>query len=498
MLHFSKFSVNLALTLAFSRPVLVFCAFACTLWFMFTEFTFAYLLGLTLLGFAMLSDWGSMLITERVIPNSRLAPIMDRMTDRLTLSILFPVLGAGMIWRFHRLDALGEASRGDLLHALFVLSICVLVLMRDQFVQFLRGIAARSGEYGESYPLSRLRTLVFSPMAVMLYAYAFHPLQQDGAWLHAPLRWLDQIPLRAWFVLEICFLVINIASITAHLRKYGPMALDDITEDDQVLRQKILSVIPHSLTLLNAVLGVSAIVFSGQGRIREAVLLLIGALVLDRLDGLVARQLGLTEPPPGHIPPRVPLGMVLDDVADSVSFCIAPAAIAFLSISAIPQAAHLLPFLSIAALLYALAGIFRLTRFTFDTRPVPGFFKGMPVPAAAMWVAASVEITTQLSLPFASAWATFTVALMCFTALLMNLFPIRYLHGGRLASRHPMSSWVLLGFLLTMFFTPYFGFSLFGLSLIYAFSPIITRNIDPQIAQREHPLLRVRGRDGEN
>jgi phosphatidylserine synthase len=240
---------------------------------------------------------------------------------------------------------------------------------------------------------------------------------------------------------------------------------------------------------MNAMMGLLAVFFAYQDRIREASLLLIGAALFDKLDGAVARRLGLTEPLPGQQPAsrKVTLGGVLDDISDAVSFCIAPAWIYYFLVSDIPDPRlQDLPY-TLAAVLYALAGIARLTYFTLDRHPIPGFFKGMPSPAAALLAVAPMIILNQAvneASPAVPFWGTVCFGMMIAAAVVMNLYPIRYLHAGRFMSRHP---WFGRGTLLLLIsvFTPFYGYCFLFFMLLYALSPLVTWRIDPQDASRE-------------
>ena len=113
-----------------------------------------------------------------------------------------------------------------------------------------------------------------------------------------------------------------------------------------------------------------------QGHVREAYLFLIGAAIFDKLDGAMARKLGLTELLAGNVkPPRFQLAGILDDISDGISFCIVPAWIYYRAVLLyVPAISDLTVFW--IALIYALMGIVRLIYFTLDTSPIPGFFKG--------------------------------------------------------------------------------------------------------------------------
>jgi len=487
MRGWDRITRNVAAVLVFGRPPLVFGAFASALWVMFTHDPLGYILGMGLLSLALLFDWIDGWFAVRYIPNSKLGPLADRMMDRLVLSIIFPVLAAGMFWRFERVSDT-EQARLQLLHALFVLAICVLILMRDQFASFLRNFARRAAEDGdeESASLTRLRTLLAFPLAVLLYAYAFYLPTEGWERFYRALDWIDGLPMRVWFVIEILFLVINITSITLFLRKYGPLALDDISGGDELLRRRILAVIPNVLTLMNGLLGITAVVFADHGRVREALFVLLGAALFDRLDGLAARRLGLTEPLPNQAKRGVQTGALLDDISDAISFCLAPAAIFYLVMGQLDGERAW--WVTATAVVYLAAGIARLIYFTLDKKPIPGFFKGMPVPAAALFVTAPIEIAYQLGrtnadlkLPLMGLAA----GAMLLAAAVMNLYPVRYLHIGRLMSRRPLLLWAGIAAWLILVFTPYFGIAVLATTLVYLVSPVLTRQIDPAHAVLE-------------
>jgi CDP-diacylglycerol--serine O-phosphatidyltransferase len=116
----------------------------------------------------MVDGWFS----ARFRPNAPLAPLADRLMDKLVYSIIFPVIAAGMMWRL--LVSETDPTQGQLLHAIFVLVLCVTVLVRDSFASFMRGFAIRQGVEPESSEYNRMRTIVAAPVSAMLYAYAFY------------------------------------------------------------------------------------------------------------------------------------------------------------------------------------------------------------------------------------------------------------------------------------------------------------------------------------
>ncbi len=125
---------------------------------------------------------------------------------------------------------------------------------------------------------------------------------------------------------------------------------------------------PNMITLLNLVTGFFSILMSVQEKYEYAVWLVLLALVLDSLDGHVARIFGN----------ETEFGRELDSLADAVSFVVAPcmfvSKVFFLNSSIT---------LLVVMIFYLCSGIFRLARYNVNpTRG--GCFEGLPTPAAAL------------------------------------------------------------------------------------------------------------------
>ncbi|MBW5449204.1 CDP-diacylglycerol--serine O-phosphatidyltransferase [Cohnella sp. CFH 77786] len=126
--------------------------------------------------------------------------------------------------------------------------------------------------------------------------------------------------------------------------------------------------IPNVFTIGNLVLGVISIILSFHGEVNSAALLVIIAMLLDGLDGRVARALNVTSE----------FGKELDSLSDVISFGVAPAFIMY-------QAAFMEmtpPALAwIATAIFPICGALRLARFNVIDG-IPGYFIGLPIPAA--------------------------------------------------------------------------------------------------------------------
>jgi phosphatidylserine synthase len=478
---------KLTTLLVYGRPPLVFGGMLCAIAVMWTHSPVLYILGVVLLFISMTFDLVDGWFAARFHPHPVMAQLADRIMDKLVYSIIFPLVAVGTMWRIHIITP--DPNRAELLHAILVLVLTVTVLVRDNFAHFMRGFAIRNDQDPEYSEFARLRTIVAAPVGALLYAYAFYVPEGPATRIYSSISWFGNLPLRGLFFIEIIFLVINLGSIALYCRKYGKLCLDELCLGNEPLRRRILSFFPNALTVMNAMMGLLAVFFAYQGRIREAYLFLMGGVVFDKLDGTLARKLGLTEPPPtgktkSH---NISLGGVLDDIADAISFCIAPAWIFYITLSAFSHPVNWQMPIGLIAWGYAALGIVRLVYFTLDKNPIPGFFKGMPTPAAAMLSMAPLIIFAQAvnqGSQWAQFWGFFSCGIMIFTALLMNLYPVRYLHLGRFMSRQPW--FARLSLLLSLVvFTPYFGHVALLYMFLYTLSPLITGRIDPQIAVKE-------------
>ena len=137
--------------------------------------------------------------------------------------------------------------------------------------------------------------------------------------------------------------------------------------------------IPCLLTAANIAAGFSSIVLAARGRFDLAVYVLCLAIILDMLDGRVARLLGATSE----------FGRQLDSFSDAISCGAAPALLVYLAVL------HELGALGIAgAMIYVLSGLFRLARFNLlsDAHTKAPRTLGLPIPIGASYLMAVVML----------------------------------------------------------------------------------------------------------
>ena len=484
-------STSVAAFLVYGRPPMVFAGMVCAISVMLDHNPFVYYSGVIFLLAAMILDLIDGWFAVRFRPHAKLAHLADRIMDKVVYAMVFPMVSVGMMWRYQFLPESAD-FRLEMLHVVFVFVLCVAVLMRDNFAHFMRNFSLRKGDEEEMKEVTRLRTIVAAPVGVILYIHAFYVPGGPDSSLYSWMSWLRAIPIQQLFFLEILYLIINFGSIAGYCRKYGTACLDDLCLNDEILRRRILAVFPNALTVMNALMGVLAILFAYRGRVQEAYLILLGAGFFDKIDGAVARKLGLTTPLPSAKPNKynITLGGVLDDISDTVSFCIAPATIFYILMGRVPdESIQALPYGWIA-ILYVTLGISRLIFFILDQNSIPGFFKGIPVPGAALLVAAPFIMLSKALDSNSSEvvfWSQFCFTLMIIAAILMISFPLRYMHIGRLMSRNRKFLFLTIALILGFAFTPYFGHVALGYLTLYVFSPLYTWKISPDIAAKEQP-----------
>jgi CDP-diacylglycerol---serine O-phosphatidyltransferase len=139
-------------------------------------------------------------------------------------------------------------------------------------------------------------------------------------------------------------------------------------------RVPVRYLLPNIVTLLALCIGITAIRYALEGRFELAVSLVISAMILDAVDGRLARYLQGTSK----------FGAELDSLADFVNFGVAPAIILyFWTLNSLRTLGW------VVALALAIACALRLARFNvmLDDPNKPAwasnFFSGVPAPAGA-------------------------------------------------------------------------------------------------------------------
>lgn len=135
----------------------------------------------------------------------------------------------------------------------------------------------------------------------------------------------------------------------------------------------VVHLLPNLLTITAICAGLTAIRFGFQGDFETAVRLVLLAMVLDGLDGRLARLMNC----------QSPFGAELDSLADFLNFGVAPGLILYFWALQDFSAGWL------AVLGYTICCVLRLARFNVTSKSDAGetesnFFEGVPSPAGAL------------------------------------------------------------------------------------------------------------------
>src|SRR5215472_15020346 len=228
--------------------------------------------------------------------------------------------------------------------------------------------------------------------------------------------------------------------------------------------------LPSLLTTGNLFCGFLALILTAESRFTEASIALFVAMVLDTLDGKVARLTRTT----------TQFGVEFDSLADVVSFCVAPAFMLYtLALGALGRAAWL------GAFLFVICGALRLARFNVysgvsDRR----FFVGLPTPAAAGIVASVVLLFGSDEMP---RWLGAAIATGTYLVSILMVSTFRYYSFKEIdfARRRPAGVLLLvvLGVLIVATHPQWFLFLLFTAYVLSGPTrPIWARRREPALA----------------
>src|SRR3954469_19223663 len=185
---------------------------------------------------------------------------------------------------------------------------------------------------------------------------------------------------------------------------------DESPEEGIVVRKrrKGIYILPNLFTLAALFGGFYAIVMAMNGRFDQAAVGVFCAMVLDSLDGRVARMTNT----------QSAFGEQMDSLSDMVSFGAAPALIAYeWGLKGLGRWGW------IAAFVYCACAALRLARFNVNTAVVDKrYFQGLPSPAAAALVTGFIWLMTDYGFKgYEVAWAMFAFALYAGLTMVTNV-----------------------------------------------------------------------------
>lgn len=210
--------------------------------------------------------------------------------------------------------------------------------------------------------------------------------------------------------------------------------------------------IPNLITCLNATSGMAGVLFAFNGELFPAAVCVLAAMVFDFFDGFAARLLNV----------RSDMGKELDSLADSVSFGVMPAVLAYCLIRDValirsftslyvmrPWFENLVAY---SPLIIPAFSIYRLAKFNLDARQTHSFI-GMPTPANALfWVSLVFCYRFEREF-FFDVWgfpALLALCVLVFSLLLVSGFPMFSLKLSSFSWRANFPLYVFLAALLAI------------------------------------------------
>lgn len=244
-------------------------------------------------------------------------------------------------------------------------------------------------------------------------------------------------------------------------------------------RRQGIFLLPALLTTGNLFCGFFSLLLAVEHRFTEAALAILVAMVMDLLDGRVARLMKATSQ----------FGVEYDSLADVISFCVAPAFLLYaFALQPLGRAAWF------GAFLFLVCGALRLARFNVQTASVDRrFFVGLSTPAAA-GVVASIAILLEGDEPSRAVRVAIAVATYVLALLMVSTVPYWSFKEVDFARRRPVET-LLVVVLAAMIvatmheiflFLVFAGYAVSGPVRRLAGRPAVTTGVEPAPGKDAH------------
>lgn len=223
-------------------------------------------------------------------------------------------------------------------------------------------------------------------------------------------------------------------SVTAPLDLLVDEHEEEVSENGRPVRRQGIYLLPNLFTTGALFAGFYAVIAALRGDFESAPIAILAALVLDGLDGRIAR---LTNT-------QSKFGAEYDSLADMVSFGVAPALVMFSF-----ALGELGKFGWSAAFIYVACAALRLARFNTQADTADkNFFTGLASPSAACIVVSAVWVCNDLGWVGTELPAEMAVLMACLTAvigfLMIANFPYYSFKGIDFHGRVPFVMMILV------------------------------------------------------
>jgi CDP-diacylglycerol--serine O-phosphatidyltransferase len=166
------------------------------------------------------------------------------------------------------------------------------------------------------------------------------------------------------------------------------------------------SMIPSIFTLANLLFGFLALILVIEGNYKIAAAMILLSVLMDTLDGKVARRLSVSSD----------FGKELDSLSDLVSFGVAPAILTYQAVLYPLQPGYVRYIGLSIAIIFALCGAIRLAR--FNMLNITTHFVGVPITFAGGFLALLMLFSTMLP------WYIYPVSMALLAFLMVSTFKV--------------------------------------------------------------------------
>jgi len=260
---------------------------------------------------------------------------------------------------------------------------------------------------------------------------------------------------------------------------------DQLPDEERRRMRKGMYILPSLFTAANIGAGYYALSQTMLGtrqsfwHFDHAAIAIGFAVVADGLDGRIARMTNTTSD----------FGREFDSLADVITFGVAPALLAWVwGFSLLPEhgfpAVHdkMVQLGLIATFIFLVAGASRLARFNIQHNPQPSnpgrpgrkYFVGMPIPAGAGVLAATIHLVEGEPILWPQLAPLWFALLVIVGFLMVSTWRFYSFKDLNLSSRRPF--WVLIVICLILYSVIFFSrYVLFTVAISYMLSGVISR-----------------------
>lgn len=291
---------------------------------------------------------------------SEFGKVMDPIADKILILVFLPLVSMGAIKSFP----------------------VFLILAREFAVMGLRVIGAKYNFNISASFFGKLKTGITLPICGLLFVrpnvIEFSNIPSYIAPIVHLKRWIYAWPDFVFESLIWVMVLVTILSFFDYLIKFlWSFELSKAKNDEAKAKKVFLTYIPNTISSLNIVCGLSSCILSYFGYLKIAGACILIGMILDGLDGKIARIFNAFSK----------FGQLIDSRADYITFGFAPAVLLFFFIKDILSYGNIWLAL-IFSILYFISVRFRLVRFE-ESGHAP-FFVGLPSPIGALFLVVSI------------------------------------------------------------------------------------------------------------